>query len=308
MIRPRAIHSGARVALVAPAGPLDDAAIARASMRVRSLGWEPVVSRHAHGRQGYLSGTDGERLADFEAALLSAENDAIWCLRGGYGSMRILSHLDLRPLAERPRPLIGFSDNTALHLLAAKSRIVTFHGPHPAAPDLSEFSLDFLRRTLAGEIPTRAPLPVPVNWRPSKVLVPGTCTGPLAGGNLSLIAATIGTDVQIATAGTILILEEVGEPAYRLDRLLTQLLLAGLLDEVVGIAVGGITDCADADKPGNPTTEELLFDRLGSLGIPIATGFPFGHQPDNWTLPLGVVASLDASAATLSILEDSVSP
>src|SRR5688500_4903787 len=116
MILPRALRSGARIALVAPAGPLPPGGLERAIERVRQLGWEPMVGRNAGGRHGYLSGTDAERLQDLNNALTAADNDGIWCLRGGYGTMRLLPDLDLSPLIDRPRPLIGFSDNTALHL------------------------------------------------------------------------------------------------------------------------------------------------------------------------------------------------
>jgi muramoyltetrapeptide carboxypeptidase len=305
MIRPRALGPGARVALVAPAGPLADGALERAARRVLALGWEPLIGRHAHLRRGYLAGSDDERAADLGDALMSADNDAIWCLRGGYGTMRLLARVDFAPLRLRPRPLIGFSDNTVLHLAAQKLGVVTFHGPHPAAPELPRFSLDALRQVLEGSAPA-GPLPSPDGGGGARALFPGIATGRLVGGNLSLLAATVGTPVQLDARGAILFFEEVGEPGYRVDRLLSQLLLAGLLDEVAGVAVGAISECPDLTHEDAVPAAEVVRERLRPLGVPVAYDLPFGHVPASWTLPLGVVARLDASAGTLELLEPAV--
>ena len=131
LIQPTALPRDARVALVAPAGPLTDEAVDRAAARVEALGWTPLLGRNSRGRRGYLSGTDAERLADLQAAIDSDAVDAIWCLRGGYGTMRIVDRIDWDALLRRPRPLIGFSDNTALHLALQRRRLISFHGPHP---------------------------------------------------------------------------------------------------------------------------------------------------------------------------------
>jgi muramoyltetrapeptide carboxypeptidase len=305
-IRPRAIPPGGLVSLVSPAGPVAEAAIVRAEQRVRMLGWEPSVGRHAQGRHGYLSATDAERLADLDAALADPHNAAIWCLRGGYGSMRILPDIDLSPLRDRPRPLIGFSDNTVLHLLAHRAGVASFHGPHPAAKELSHFSLECLRRIVTDSLPGGT-LPLPEGLSPPPVqIVGGVATAPLVGGNLSLLAATVGTTVQLSADGAILFFEDVGEPLYRIDRLLTQLRLSGTLDRVAGVLVGALSDCPDAEADGLPTIVELLSDRLGDLGVPVACGYPFGHVADSWTLPLGIRARLDASAGTLELIDAAV--
>jgi muramoyltetrapeptide carboxypeptidase len=150
MIRPPALGRGSRVALVAPAGPLAEGAVGRAAERVRSWGWEPLPGRAAARRHGFLAGTDAERLADLNAALRDRDVDAVWCLRGGYGTMRLLPHVDWAALRERPRALIGFSDNTALHLAIQRIGLVSFHGPHPATAEMTEFSERVLRRVVAG--------------------------------------------------------------------------------------------------------------------------------------------------------------
>ncbi|MEX2571124.1 MAG: LD-carboxypeptidase [Gemmatimonadota bacterium] len=305
MIRPRALERGARIALVAAAGPLPDGALDRAVARVTGLGWEPLPGAHSEGRHGYLAGTDAERIEDLSAALESPDNDAIWLLRGGYGTMRILRHLDLSPLLRRPRPLIGFSDNTALHLTAQRLGVVTFHGPHPAAPELPGFALERLRQVVAEDQPAGV-LPLPETHPHPQGLVPGTATGRLAGGNLSLLAATVGTQYQVDPRGAILFIEEVGEPLYRIDRLLTQLMLSGALEGAAAIAVGAMSECPDEGGPGLPSPAEIVLDRLGPLGVPISCGLPFGHIPETWTLPLGVRARLDAYAGTLEILDPAV--
>jgi muramoyltetrapeptide carboxypeptidase len=306
VIRPPALGPGARVALVAPAGPLAEEAVDRALHRVRAWGWEPVPGEHARARHGYLAGTDEQRAADLNAALRSPDNDAVWCLRGGYGTMRILERIDWAALAQRPRPLIGFSDNTALHLAAYRQGVVSFHGPHPAVADLPLFAERGLLRALTVPEPGGV-LPFPAGGPDrARALVGAVAEGPLVGGNLALLAATVGTPFALRARGAILFLEEVGEAAYRVDRMLSQLLLAGMLEGVAGVAIGAFSECPDPPDAGLPAAEEVLLDRLRDLGVPVAFGFPFGHVPENWTLPVGVRARLDADAGTLELLEAAV--
>ncbi len=306
MIRPPALRPGSRVALVAPAGPLAEGAVDRAAERVRAWGWEPVLGDFCRGRCGFLSGTDDERAADLQAALRSPDNDAVWCLRGGYGTMRILDRIDWEPLAERPRPLVGFSDNTALHLALFRRGVVSFHGPHPATPELAEFSRDGLLRVLTHAEPAGT-LPFPAGGpRRGDTLAPGVAEGPLVGGNLALLAALAGTPWALRARGAILFVEDVGEPSYRVDRLLSQLLLSGALEGVAGVAVGAFSESPDEGKPEYPSAAEVVAERLGPLGVPMAAGFPFGHVDESWTLPLGVRARLDAGAGTLELTEPAV--
>ena len=306
MIRPRALGPGSRVALVAAAGPMPEGGVDRAIDRVSSFGWEPVAGKFCRGRCGYLSGTDDERAADMNAALADPTIDAIWFLRGGYGTMRILDRIDWSALARHPKALIGFSDNTAVHLAAQRAGVVSFHGPHPHTPEFPDFARDTFLPVLTQAWPAGVlPFPSGSAGR-AETLRAGDAQGPLVGGNLSLLASTLGTPYSVQPRGAILFLEEVGENVYRLDRLLSHLKLAGVLDQVAGIAIGAITEVPDEGRGGLPTVAELLHDRLGGLGVPIATGFPFGHVDDNWTLPLGVRARLDADAGTLAVLEPAV--
>jgi muramoyltetrapeptide carboxypeptidase len=183
--------------------------------------------------------------------------------------------------------------------------LVSFHGPHPAGEDLPEFSSHLLRRLLT-ETAAIGTLPFPDDRGHAETLVPGVAEGPLVGGNLVLLGAAAGTPWALQGEGCILFFEEVGEASYRLDRLLTQLRLTGALHGVRGVVIGALSDCPDEESPDTPPLSEMLLDRLGDLGVPIARGFPFGHQPENWTLPVGVRARLDATAGTLALLEPAV--
>jgi muramoyltetrapeptide carboxypeptidase len=302
ILRPPPLASGSRVSLIAPAGPVSPEGIDRSLQRVRELGWEPLLGEHAAGRYGYLSGTDEQRLADLNTALRSSDNDAIWCLRGGYGIMRIVEGVDWTALLRRPRPLIGFSDNTVLHLVAARLGIVTFHGPHPAAGTLSDFSMRMLRSVLV-EGRTDEALPLPAGAPPLERLHGGIAEGPLVGGNLSLLAASLGTAHAVQSEGAILFIEEVGEPAYRIDRLLSQLRLASVFEGVSAIALGAFSECPDEGKPDLPAPLDVVRDRLEGLSVPVLAGLPFGHIADCWTLPIGVRARLDADAGEIRLLE-----
>jgi muramoyltetrapeptide carboxypeptidase len=301
MIRPPALRPGTRVALVAAAGPLPEGGVDRAIERVASLGWEPVAGEFCRCRTGYLAGMDEERAADLNRALRDPSIGAVWFLRGGYGTMRILDALDWDALVRHPKALIGYSDNTAVHLAAHRAGVVGFHGPHPHAPEFPDFARDELLRVLTVPEPAGV-LPFPADGRRAETITGGIAEGPLLGGNLSLLSATLGTPFAIRPEGAILFIEEVGEHPYRLDRLFSHLRLAGVLSAVAGIAVGGITESPD----GAPSAAEVVRDALGGLGIPVATGFPFGHFDDNWTLPMGVRARLDADAGTLALLEPAV--
>lgn len=268
-----------------------------ALQRCTRLGLEAVLASAARSRHGaYLAAPDHARLADLQAAFDDADMDAVWALRGGYGTMRVLARLDLSRVAASPKAFIGFSDNTALHLALHARGVVSYHGPN-AGSDVTDLTEACLERVLFHAEPAGA-LPVPTD-RPAQVLHGGAAEGPLIGGNLALLAAMAGTPAALRTRGRILFVEDVGETAYRLDRAWTQLVLSGALDGVAGIAFGRFTDCGD----GVP---DLLAELTAPLGVPVLADLPFGHEPDNWTLPMGVHARLDTAAGTVSLLEPGV--
>lgn len=299
MIRPPRLQPGARVALIAPAGPITQERLDIAFDRCARLGLVPVPGAAARGRHGgYLAGSDAERLEDLRWALTSPEIDAVWALRGGYGTMRLLDRIDLAPLVERPRAYIGFSDNTAMHLALLARRVVSFHAPH-AGGDATPLAEQCLRDVL---FDARAAGVLPLPAQPAIItLREGIADGPLVGGNLALLAGMCGTPGAPVARGAILFVEDVEEPAYRLDRMWTQLRLAGALDGVAGLAFGRFTDCQDRDS-----VRALLQECADAAGVPAVMELPIGHEPDNWTLPLGVRARLDATRGTLELLEPAV--
>lgn len=306
---PPALAPGARVALVAPAGPLrDESELERAMQNARALGWEPVVGAHALARRGYLAGTDADRAADLNRAIAARDIDGIWCLRGGYGVMRILEAVDYAALRSRPKPLIGYSDITALHL-AVRERcgLVSYHGP-TARSRLTPFSRDSLECAVVRREDPCGVAPA------ACVLHPGRARGPLVGGNLALVTALIGTPFAARLDGAILVLEDVNEAVYRIDRMLRHLRLTDTLARCAGIVFGSFTELADdaeaREAAGDPaggvedpqiTLASLLAETAAGIGLPCLSGVPVGHVDDQWTLPLGADAILDADARLLSV-------
>lgn len=297
--RPPALCPGARVGLVAPAGPVTEQRIAAAIEECAQLGLEPVLGRAAHLRRGFLAGSDAERLADLAGMFRDPAIDAVWALRGGYGTMRLLA--DLTPPAQ-PRIYLGFSDNTAVHVWLLHAGIVSFHGPHAGA-ELPPVAEECLRRVLFGTAAAGV-LPLPPAAPPPVTLVPGIAEGRLVGGNLALLAALCGTPWQPSARGQLLFIEDVGEAGYRVDRLLRQLQLAGALEGVAGLAGGRFTECGTAEETAE--VADTVREFAEQLGVPAVLGFPIGHDPDNWTVPLGVRARLDADAGSLALLEPAV--
>lgn len=300
--RPRVLRPGTRVALVAPAGPVSQERIDASVARCEALDLEPVVYPNAGERDRFLAGTDDQRLADLQAAFDDRTIGAVWALRGGYGTQRILPRLKLDRQKASPIPFIGFSDNTTLHVRHSALGVVSFHGPHPGADFPPETEAMF-RRVLfeaepAGALVLRDEDPPPIT------LVGGRVEAPLVGGNLALLAALCGTKSGLHAKGRILFLEDIGEPAYRLDRMLLQLEQAGVVEGAVGLAFGRFTGAPDDDPhPVAAVIEEFAH----RVGIPAVADLPFGHVEHNCTLPVGVRAALDADAATLTILEAAVS-
>ncbi|HEY7235246.1 MAG TPA: LD-carboxypeptidase [Gemmatimonadaceae bacterium] len=294
------IAAGARVALVAPAGPLSgEADLQRAQENARSFGWVPVVGEHVLAREGYLAGLDGQRLADLNQALTDDAVDAVWCVRGGYGMMRVIDQIDYAALRRRPKPIIGYSDVTAFHAaLATRCEVVSYHGP-TARASLTAFSRDSLQRALSGGDSCGTA-------SNATTLHPGHARGRLVGGNLAILCALMGTPYEPDYRDAMLVVEDVNEAVYRIDRMLTQLRLAGRLAACRGIVFGQFSD-VPTDEPeerlGARTLDDVLREVAVALRVPCIAGAPVGHVADQWTLPLGADAELDADARTLRILQ-----
>jgi muramoyltetrapeptide carboxypeptidase len=284
---PPSLAPGARVALLAPAGPLADRAdLDRAEQNARALGWEPHAYPHALARDGYLAGDDASRLSDLNAAIRDPRIDGIWCLRGGYGVMRILSAIDYDSLRRAPKAIIGFSDITALHLaVRARCDLVSYHGPNARA-ELTPFSRESLARATSVARDPFAGAP-PLTW-----LQEGHAAGPLEGGNLALVCSLIGTPYAARLDGAILVLEDVNEPLYRIDRMLRQLILTGTLGRLAGLCFGAFTDRGDESDAAPGALDVLFAEAAAHVRGPIVSNAPVGHVPDQWTLPLGGRAEL----------------
>ena len=290
IVSPPALAVGARVALLSPAGPLaGDEDLERAMRNARTLGWEPHASPHALAREGYLGGDDASRLADLNAAIRDPRIDAIWCLRGGYGSMRVLDAIDYDALRRAPKAIIGYSDITALHLaVRARSGIVSFHGPTARAV-LTPFSRQSLLCATSGGCDPFAESS-PLTW-----LQEGSAAGRLEGGNLALVCALLGTEFTARFEGAILVLEDVNEPLYRIDRMLRQLILSGALASVAGLCFGAFSDRGDESDAAPRSLDVLFREAATHVRGPVVCDVPCGHVADQWTFPLGARAELSRS-------------
>jgi muramoyltetrapeptide carboxypeptidase len=298
----RHLREGDTVAVVAPAGPCKDAdklahivpQFERHGLRARLY---PSCSA-THPQHDYLSGSDDQRLADLHTALADQSIAAIFALRGGYGCARLIDRVDTALLRAHPKPLVGYSDLTTLHALWSREGLPSFHAPMPASDwlqDGGEADMNALLDLLMHPLPAGAVLAPALAanaWQ-----VPGIATGRLVGGNLAIVASLIGTPHAVPVQGHVLFLEDVSEAPYRVDRLLTQLRLAGVLDAAAGFVLGSFTG-----DEGDATA--VLQDHLGRLNKPLIAGWPAGHGQPNHVLPLGVPVRLDAAAGTMRLEAD----
>jgi len=313
--KPRRLSAGDTVGLIAPASNVsEDETIRFAGDVVRSLGFSVKEGEHLYHRNQYLAGTDRDRAEDVNSMFGDDEVDAIFCIRGGYGTPRILPYLDFDLIASNPKVFLGFSDNTAiLSAMHVKSGLVGFHGIN-AGQNFSDYTLAEFKKVLVNPSSNSSiGQPPAIESREGSVersnritrINGGTATGHLIGGNLSLVATLIGTPYAPDFRGSILFLEDTDEAPYRIDRMLTQLWLAGKLQQVAGIVFGKFTK---ADDDGNTfSIEEVIRMRCEPLGVPVIRGLMIGHVKDQTVVPIGLQAKLDADAGTLQLLEAAVS-
>ncbi|MFY1637274.1 S66 peptidase family protein [Solwaraspora sp. WMMB335] len=298
-IRPEALRPGDEVLLVSPGGPVDPEPVRRGMAVLAGWGLRPRLARHALRRHGYLSGTDRQRAADVNDGLTDPAVRAIVCTRGGYGSQRIVDLIDVAAARRDPKVVCGYSDVTGLHLALWRTvRLATVHGPVAAwsARRTPAEAAESLRAALMDAVP--AVVRRSADEPSAPVRVAGRASGRLLGGNLTLLAASMGTPDLPDLRGAILLVEEVAEAPYRVDRLLTQLRRGGALAELAGVAVGQFTRCADRY---GVDVAEVLGERLADLGVPVLGGLPIGHGQAPRAVGLGVPATLDATAGTLTV-------
>jgi muramoyltetrapeptide carboxypeptidase len=300
--KPCALNPGDAVAVIAPAGAFDPAAL-EAGMAVIGARYRVHFDEHIYSRHRYLAGDDDRRLAELSTALTDPETKAVFCARGGYGSMRLLAQLAGRASTTSipPKALIGFSDITALHQWLQIQGLASIHGP--VLTQLGRLPAQAGPNRLFSLLESASPAE-PLSGTTS--YVGGTAEGPLLGGNLSVFTRLLGTPFMPPLEGAILLLEDVAEQPYRLDRMWTHLDLAGVFRRISGIVLGSFTGCELRDA--SYTGTDVIRDLAVATGLPCAAGFPIGHGDINEPVPLGVRVRLEADASRLTFLEAAVTP
>ena len=317
LIKPARLSSGQTVGVISPASPSNDLESTRIALEiVESLGFHAKPAPHLSAYDGYLAGDDVTRAADLNSMFADPDVDAIFCLRGGYGASRLLPMLDYDLIRANPKILLGYSDITSLLLsIYTQSGMVGYHGPI-AIQTFTPYTLAEFKKILCAPQPNMTiGAPPPFEGGEGRVerknritmLVPGRAQGRLLGGNLSLVAHLIGTPYMPDLSGAILFLEDVGEAVYAIDRMLTQLWLSGNLQKAAGIVFGKFSEIKPSERLHNRLLEDVLAERSRALNIPTLMGMMIGHIEDQTTVPVGCLAELDASAGTLTLLEEPVS-
>jgi muramoyltetrapeptide carboxypeptidase len=308
-LKPSRLRAGDLIGLVSPASPIaDPSRIDKGVRYLESLGYRVEVAPSVLKSHGYLAGTDEERAGDLHAFFARREVRAIMCIRGGYGTPRLLRLINYRLIASNPKIFVGYSDLTALQLaIWKKTGLVQFHGPMVGvdmADQMDAFTESLFWKTLtatgrAGAIALPDPQPVS--------LTGGKARGRLVGGNLALLVSSMGTRYFPDLRDSLLYLEDIGEEPYRVDRMLFQLLNAGILGKVSGILTGQFTDCGPKDTTKPSFSVDEVFRQIAELsGRPFLAGLPFGHESRKMTLPLGITALVDATKGTVEYLEPAV--
>ena len=315
IVKPNRLVRGSTLGLVAPASNAQENEDIRFAMDILdSMGFRVKPGANLFSRRAYLAGHDRDRADDLNHMFADDSVDGIIALRGGYGTLRLLPFLDYKLIRQNPKVLVGYSDLTALlHAIHVKTGLVTFHGPI-AKQTFSAYTLaEFKKVLMEPQAPVTLASPPPFEEKEGAaeqanrltVFTPGKARGGLVGGNLSLLSRLLGTPYEPDFKGRILIMEDVGEEPYRIDRMLTHLWLAGKLEEVAGIVFGKFVDC-DSEGGNSLSLEEIFSERVTPLGVPAIRGLMIGHVRDQTTFPLGVPAELDVNAGTLTLLEPAV--
>lgn len=302
-IKPRALKAGDTLGLVAPASPIYESSVFDEMLtNLQDLGFNLKLGKYVRNQSGYLAGTDQERADDLMNMFRDQEVDGVMCIRGGWGCNRILPLLDFDVFRNNPKAFCGFSDITSLHMaMYEKSDLITFHGP-VGKSKWNEFTTRAFKDIIwEGKTTT---FKIPADDTRNFVITPGTIEGKLLGGNLSVLVSMVGSDYLPSFENAILYLEDIGESVYRIDRMLTQLKLAGILDQISGFVFGKCTDCDAGDN--SLTLQQVFDDHIKPLDMPSFYGAMISHEDDNITLPVGLKAKIDATKKTIHVLESAV--
>ncbi len=312
VIKPKRLSTGDTVGLVLPATAAFQAdEISFAKEQLEAIGFHVELGKHVYDKWGYFAGHDRDRADDINRMFADDRIAGVVCFTGGWGSPRVLPFLDFDLIGRKPKVIIGYSDVTALiNPIYQRTGLVTFHGPVGESM-FEPYTLENFRRVVMTPQPAGLLQPPPKKTnelvdRINRIIKvsPGKASGRLVGGNLTMVTSLMGTPYEIDTTGAILFLEDIHEELYRIDRMLTQLALGGKFDSAAGVVFGRCTDC----KYSGPTfsLEEILDDRFGSLRKPMISGLSFGHLEQKLTMPIGVMATLDGDAGTLTLDEAAV--
>lgn len=295
--RVRGLHPGGHLRVIAPSSPFDRPSFERGVARLRER-YTVTYDEAMFDREGFLAGTDARRLGELHTALADPAVDAIACARGGYGAMRLLPSIDRALVRTAKKLLVGFSDITALHALWQREGLRSLHASMVAGLGKSS-------EARAGRWTHAVEGHVPFTGHDASLRTRGRVTAPLVGGNLAVIAALVGTPFEVPVDGCVLLLEDVGEAPYRVDRMLTTLRLAGVFGRAAGVLVGSFTRC-DPREDGR-SVDDVLRDRLGELPIPVLGPVPIGHEDEeNWEVALGGLVDLDADRGVVTFLQSAV--
>lgn len=317
IIKAPKLNIGDKIGLVAPAWLITEKQLKLSIERVKMTGLEPIYSDKILGRNGYFSGSDNERADDFNNMIKNPEIKGIIFARGGYGCTRILDLIDYEQIKQNPKIIIGFSDNTALiNTIYQNTGLITFHGPISKTIH-HDFSKQHFERIVVNPIDKYVIESSDDDLQKSEIdktfdrytIKSGKAQGQLTGGNLTLICSMIGTSNQINLDDKIVMIEEIEEEPYRIDRMLTQLINSGQLIKASGIAFGICKGCDKSDKsiaPNSFTLRQVIEDRIKPLKIPAVYGLSFGHNKNNFTFPIGLNAELDADKMTIKLMEQAV--
>jgi muramoyltetrapeptide carboxypeptidase len=312
-VRPPRLKPGDTIGLIEPASATFEADILQISVEVvEAMGFKARLAPHADDRYGYLAGKDEDRARDVNQFFADPTVNAVMAVRGGWGCARLLPHIDFATIAKNPKILVGYSDLTALLLAVhARTGLVTFHGPMGVST-WNAFNLDSFRRVLVGaeavtfeNVREIKDTLVQVDNR-IQTITPGLARGRLLGGNLTVLAGIVGSGYLPDFSGAILFVEEVEESIYRVDRLLTQLALAGILGRLRGVVFGHCTKCLPGDGYGSLTLDEVLRDHIRPLGVPAWSGAMIGHISRQFTMPIGSEVEIDATKGTIRMIEPAV--
>lgn len=307
ILKPPRLKIGDTVGLINPASPVDLEDVDYTEKALAKLGLKVKRGRHILDRYGYLAGPDRDRAADIHAMFADRSVNALLTLRGGWGCNRILPLLDYELIRQHPKIIMGYSDITSLLLaIYARSGVVTFHGM-VGTSNWNQFSQTYMQQVLFNGAAVSMVNPVNIS---GEAIAPGKATGKIIGGNLSVLTSMVGSPYLPDLPDwnqTILFVEEVGEDIYRVDRMLTQLKIAGILDRISGFIFAQCRNCTPGeDDDPSLTLPQVFSDIIKPLGIPAWYGSAIGHIQDKFTIPIGVQVEIDASQGTITMLESAV--